>query len=208
MSAAFGRGAAQFFDLLAAHNDRATFAAHRQQYDEQVRGPLELLLGEATERYGGTGHVTRPNRDVRFSADKSPYRLDASIWAGEVGGVYLRVHRGGLQVGGGLYDPTRDQLARGRTAIAAAPRAATDLHGVVATLVQQGFELAGPELKTGPRGYPRDHPQIELLRLTHYAAVRPLPLTASADRIRQAWQQVEPLIHWTTARVGPALSRP
>lgn len=208
MSAPFGRGAAQFFDLLAAHNDRATFAAHRQQYDEQVRGPLERLLGEATERYGGAGHITRPNRDVRFSADKSLYRLDASMWAGEVGGVYLRVHRGGLQVGGGLYGPTRDQLARARTAVAEAPRAAADLRVAVVALAQQGFEMAGPDLKTAPRGYPRDHPDIELLRLTHYAALRPLPLTADADRIRQAWHHTEPLLRWAADRVGPALSRP
>lgn len=208
MTAVFGRGAAEFFDLLAADNRRETFAANRRQYDAQVRGPLERLLGEATERYGGSGHVTRPNRDVRFSPDKSPYRLDASIWAGEVGGVYLRVHRGGLQVGGGLYEPTRDQLRRARAAIAGVPRAAAELHQAVDDAVGHGFEMAGPDLKTAPRGFDRDDPEIELLRLRHYAALRHLPLTASADRVRTAWRQVEPLLGWATEHVGVALSWP
>lgn len=208
MTAVFGPGAAAFFDLLAADNRREAFAANRRQYDEQVRGPLERLLGRATEQYGGSGHVTRPNRDVRFSPDKSPYRLDASIWAGEVGAVYLRVHRGGLQVGGGLYEPTRDQLARARDAIAGVPRAAAQLRTAVDAAVEQGFEMAGPDLKTAPRGFDRDDPEIELLRLRHYAALRHLPLTASAQRITTAWRQVEPLLDWAAEHVGTALSWP
>lgn len=203
MSAPFGRGTATFFEVLEADNSRSTFVAHRDEYDTHVRGPLERLLGETTKRYGGAGHVSRPNRDLRFTPDRSPYRLDAFIAAGELAGPFLRVHRGGLQVGGGLYGPSRDQLERARTAIASVPRAAADLRQVVATLVRQGFELAGPDLKTAPRGYERDHPEIELLRMQHYAGLRDLPMTASTARIREAWRQVEPLTAWIVDRVGP-----
>ncbi len=54
----------------------------------------------------------RPNRDVRFSADKSPYKTSASLWAGTVGGVYLSLTAHHIEAGGGIYEPSRDQVAR------------------------------------------------------------------------------------------------
>jgi uncharacterized protein (TIGR02453 family) len=162
---------------------------------------MEALLAEAESRYGA-GRVMRINRDVRFSPDKSPYSTSSSLWAGAVGGVYLRVSSAGLEVGGGLYEPTRDQLARGREAIDRRPKAADALADIVDELSRQRYELAGPPLRTAPRGYARDHPRIELLRLTHYAALRHVPLATPIDEIRRGWRSVEPLIRWVDRYVG------
>lgn len=203
----FGADATRFLGDLAKDNSKQFFDAHRQQYEDAIRQPLEDLLGEAEKSYG-PGRVMRPNRDVRFSADKSPYKTNASMWAGSVGGVYLSLTAKGLQVGGGIYEPSRDQLVRARTAIDSVPAAASQLSGIIDALVSDGFEMAGPSLKTAPRGYDRDHPQIELLRLKHYAALTNLPVTAKPARIRSAWKSVEALIEWGDTHAGAATSWP
>jgi uncharacterized protein (DUF2461 family) len=130
------------------------------------------------------------------------------MWAGDVGGVYLSISSSGMQVGGGLYAPTRDQLSRGRDAIAESPIASAALKKIVQRLESDGFEIAGPSLVTTPRGYKKDDPNIELLRLKHYAALNHLPATATIEDIERAWIQVEPLIKWATSHVGAALSWP
>lgn len=203
----FGPESATFLADLAKHNDRDWFTAHRADYDALVRGPMETLLGTVTDVYG-PGRVTRPNRDVRFSADKTPYKTTSSMWAGTVGGVYLQLDAEGIEVGGGLYEPTRDQLARAREAIDGRPEAATRLEQITTDLERHGFALAGPSLTTAPRGYPRDHPRIELLRLRHYAALTRLDVDADLPRIRREWERVQPLIDWSEEYVGPARSWP
>jgi uncharacterized protein (TIGR02453 family) len=150
----------------------------------------------------------RPNRDVRFSADKSPYKTNASMWAGTVGGIYLSLSASHIDVGGGIYDPSRDQLDRARTAIDSHPRAASELSTVLDALTRDGFEVAGPRLTTAPRGYHRDNEHIELLRLKHYAALKSLPVTASPGVIRSSWEAVQPLIDWGDTFVGAARSWP
>ena len=203
----FAPEAVTFFTGLAENNTRAYFTDHRDVYDRAIRGPLEALTAEAQEKYG-PGKVTRPNRDVRFSVDKTPYRLTAAMWVRSVGGVYLQFSANGIEAGGGLYEPTRDQLGRGRAAISSQPLAAARVRGILDDLAAQGFEVAGPSLKTTPKGYEKDDPQIELLRLKHYAALRRLPVDADADAIRAAWTAIEPLIAWVGEWVGPALSWP
>lgn len=201
---AFPPDAVRFLEDLAEDNGKPFFDANRHRYEQAVRRPLEDLLGEAERRYG-PGRVMRPNRDVRFSPDKSPYRTTAGMWAGGgTGAVYLRLSRSGIDAGGGLYEPSRDQLDRGRSTIARGGRAAEELRRVLERLVARGFEVTGPSLRTAPRGYPRDHPEIDLLRLQHYAAVRPLPASATRHDVAAAWRAVEPLIAWVDAHVGPA----
>lgn len=203
----FTTDVARFFTQLADDNSRSFFDAHREEYDRVIRQPLEDLLAEAQDAYG-PGKITRPNRDVRFSPNKDSYRTDASMWAGEIRAVYLRVDATGLEVGGGLYGPSRDQLARARVAIADQPTAADELQDIVDRLVGAHFEFTGPFLTTAPRGYDRDHPRIGLLRMKNYAPLTRLPLDASPERIRTAWKRVQPLNEWIATRVGAARSWP
>ena len=201
----FGANASRFLSGLAKDNTKVFFEAHHDEYITSIRQPLEDLLHEVQDTYG-PGRVMRPNRDLRFSADKSPYKTTASMWAGDVGGVYLSLSASGLEVGGGLYDPSRDQLARARHAIEGRPQVAKHFGDILGKLTRGGFEVAGPSLKTAPRGFDRDHPAIELLRLKHYAALKQLPLGAAPDTIRETWTAVVPLITWCSKNVGAAIS--
>jgi uncharacterized protein (TIGR02453 family) len=164
-------------------------------------------LGWAEPAYG-PGRVMRPNRDVRFSKDKAPYKTAASMWAGAVGGVYLSLHSTHLDVGGGVYGPSRDQLARARAAIDSQPEAAAKLSAIIDALTNTGFELAGPSLTTAPRGFDRDHPHIDLLRLKHFAALKQLPVTAKREDVLAGWKEIEPLIAWCDTYLGAPLSWP
>jgi uncharacterized protein (TIGR02453 family) len=206
-SRSFEPGAFEFFDELARNNDREWFQAHRADYERLVREPIERIAARAQEVYG-PAHVMRPNRDIRFSADKSPYKANAAMSAGRSAAVYLSVSGSGIEVGGGLYQPTRDQLAKARAAIADDGEPARELAAIVADLTAAGFELAGPPLKTAPRGFDRDHRHIDLLRLNHYAALRSLPRDATDRIIDDAWQQVAPLIAWADAHAGVARDDP
>jgi len=203
----FGANVLDFFARLKKDNTKAFFDANRGLYETTIRQPMEDLLAEAEAKYG-PGKITRPNRDVRFSANKDPYRTTAAMWAGSVGGVYLSLTLEGLEVGGGLYDPTRDQLARARTAIDSQPLAAAKLTDIVADLTGQGFDMAGPSLKTAPRGYDKEHRSIELLRLKHFAALVKLPVDVPRATVFEAWEQVQPLSTWADKYIGPALSLP
>lgn len=203
----FGPDAVSFFDDLARDNTRAFFDSHREIYTRAIRQPMEDLLGDAEAKYGA-GRMMRPNRDVRFSPNKLPYRTEASMWAGTVGGVYLSLNASRIEAGGGLYEPTRDQLARARAAIDEQPLSAAELREILATATARGFEIAGPSLKTAPRGYDKNHPSIELLRLKHFAVLRRLPTEATRANIQQVWADVEPLIAWTEKYIGVAVSQP
>ncbi|MCY7413031.1 MAG: DUF2461 domain-containing protein [Salinibacterium sp.] len=200
---AFTEEATTYLTGIAADNSKPYVEQNRDVYERAIRRPMEALLAEAERGYG-PGKIMRQNRDVRFSADKSPYRVDASMMAGGVGTVYVNLDAERLEVGGGLYGPSRDQLERSRRLIVDDPAAAGELESIVAGLETQGFELAGPSLKTAPRGIDPAHPAIRLLRLQHYAALRRLPVDAPPSEVLAVWNATEPLIEWGATRGGPA----
>src|SRR5215218_1837051 len=65
--------ALEFFEELAFENTKTWWLAHKAFYDEQVRGPMESLLAELQPTWGDA-KIFRPYRDVRFTADKTPYK--------------------------------------------------------------------------------------------------------------------------------------
>ncbi len=120
--------------------------------------------------------VARIYRDIRFSRDKTPYKtnLGAIIapggWRSQPLGYYISLEpHGHSMVAGGLYSPTPEQLLLFRQAIdthAAAFKQVTQARAFVAAFGAVG----GERLKTAPKGYDRDHPEIALLRLKQVTA--------------------------------------
>jgi uncharacterized protein (DUF2461 family) len=60
------------------NNSKRWFDANRDRYERDVRRPMEALLAAAADGFGTDAKVFRPNRDVRFSPDKRPYKTSAT----------------------------------------------------------------------------------------------------------------------------------
>jgi uncharacterized protein (TIGR02453 family) len=196
--------AVTFFEGLEADNSKAYWLAHRELYEQSVRGPMEALLGELAGTYG-QGKVFRPYRDVRFSADKSPYKLEC---AAHLPHGYLALSADGLLFGCGLYRPDPSQLDRYRRAVAD-DRSGPALESIAASLRAQGYDVGGhEELRSAPRGYPRDHPRIALLRqkgILMGCRWPPGPWLATGkakDRVVAALEAARPLRDWIAGHTG------
>ena len=207
----FGPGAVTFYEELAADNSRDWWLAHRDRYETEVRAPLEHLLADLAPEFG-EARVFRPNRDVRFSADKSPYKSNAAAAidaAREVGSsLYVQLSADGLMTGSGLFHPARDQLVKLREAIAD-DRTGTELEAVLTGLRVAGATIeASDALTTAPRGYPRDHPRIELLRMKGIIGTishRPAPwlhTPKAREVVADDWRTLHPLHTWLERHVG------
>jgi uncharacterized protein (TIGR02453 family) len=188
-----------FFLGLRANNTKAYFEAHRRQYEEEVKAPLVALLADLEPEFGPPRRVSRPNRDIRFSADKSPYKLN--IYADCERGGYLALDAEGLVAAGGRYMVDDAQLRRLREAVAA-DRSGKRLVEIVTELRKKGYDVEGKELKRVPPPYPQDHPRAELLkhkRLIYWKRWPAGPWIATAkarDRVAETWRDGAALEAW------------
>jgi uncharacterized protein (TIGR02453 family) len=196
--------ALEFFEGLEVENSKAYWERHRDVYRDVVRAPMEALLAELEPDWG-EGKIFRPYRDVRFSRDKSPYKT--AIGA-VVGDGYVQVDARGLAAGSGMWEMAPDQLERYRAAVAE-ERTGGDLSRIVSSARKDGLDVHGHDvLKTAPKGYPKDHPRIELLRYKGLIAWREWPAGAwlgtrrAKDRIVAFLERSRPLVGWLQANVG------
>ncbi|MEY2571757.1 MAG: hypothetical protein QOE63_2107, partial [Acidimicrobiaceae bacterium] len=158
----------------------------------------------------GEGKVFRPNRDTRFAKDKSPYKTNAAATIPRPGGsYYIHLDADMLYIGGGSYHFDRGQLARYRRAFDASKTVAA-LDRAIAKLEAAGLEPAGRSLTGTPRGIPKDHPRIELLRRTGLVGgishpwAKWVSAPAAKDRIVTSWKAIDPLLKWLDDHVGPS----
>ncbi|HEY7200797.1 MAG TPA: DUF2461 domain-containing protein [Candidatus Dormibacteraeota bacterium] len=185
-----------FFRGLELDNSKRYFEAHRKQYERDVRGPMAELVTEL-EPVLGPGKLFRINRDIRFSADKSPYKTNV---AAVVGRLYVHLDGRSFFVATGAHHPATPWLARYRQAVAGP--AGEDLARRVERMRAAGLNVGGNEMKTAPRGYDRDHPRIELLRWREVGVGRGwdiepwIATPAVKDRVLEAWEAMRPLAEW------------
>ncbi len=210
--AGFRPEAFDWFAGLQADNSKRFFTAHRDVYERAVRGAVEAMLEELADEHGGHVRMFRQNRDVRFSADKSPYKTETYGLIVERpdsrASLYAQLSAAGLFAGTGYHFLAADQLSRFRDAVLDAT-AGPELERAVATVHAAGVETFGEALKTAPRGYPRDHPRIELLRHKGLSAGRRLERggkgiarAAALGHCRATWRVCAPLNEWLDAQVG------
>jgi len=199
--------ALEFYEHLEADNSKSFWTDHKAVYEQVVREPMADLL-EKLEPEFGPGKIFRPNRDVRFSADKSPYKTHIGAYL-EAGG-YIQLSADGLACGNGMYRLAPDQLDRYRSAVAEDISGA-ELERVIAKVRKTGPEVVGRDaLKTAPRGYPKDHPRIELLRYKGLIAWQEwepaewLGTPKAYQRITGFLRASQPLKDWLDARIGPS----
>ena len=197
--------AIEFFEGLEADNSKSFWLAHKDGYERSVKHPMDDLVGELAAEFG-PGRVFRPYRDVRFSKDKSPYKTNIAAMIGSTG--YVSVSAEGLGVGSGMHLMSPDQLDRYRSAVAAEQSGAS-LASIVATVKDNGYDcmLRSP-LRTAPKGYPKDHPRIDLLKgkgITVWQLWPPGPWLGTGkakERIVAVLRASAPLNAWLVEHVG------
>jgi uncharacterized protein (TIGR02453 family) len=209
----FPTAAVEFYQQLTVRDTREFWNAHREVYETAVRGPMLALTSELSSEFGEF-KVFRPNRDMRFSADKSPYKTSqGAVTEGEGGEFYyVQINANGLMAASGYYHLASDQLTRFRQAIDGEATGEA-LVKTVATL-EPTYTIGGRALTTAPRGYPRDHPRIRFLQHKGLTAGRDfgtpnwLSTRQAKRRIVESWRGAGALNEWLNAHVGPSVLPP
>ena len=214
--AGFRPEALQFLVDLADNNTREWFQPRKAEFERLLKTPLEELCvaleGEFRARdiplhADPAKSPFRIYRDTRFSKDKSPYKTNIGATLSK--GGYVSFSAEGLGVGSGMYMPMPDQLDRLRRAIADDKKGG-QLVKLVEAVRTKGIEVsAHEELKTAPKGYPKDHPRIDLLRMKGLITWKQWPIaswvgTAKAkQRIIDVLHAAKPINGWLDKNVGP-----
>lgn len=233
----FGPDALAFLRGLARNNRRDWFERHRARYETAVRAPLRALVEEmdirlariAPELVGDPRRsIFRIHRDIRFSADKSPYKTNAACHffhrdaghgagtraEGAGAGLYFQLAPGDCFLAGGIWMPAPGVLRRLREAIAAAPGQLAAI--VLAPAFRRRFGRLDEDamLKRPPRGYPPDHPAARWLRYRSFTAGRALEEREVLgprlpDLLERDFALLVPLVRWLNAALGypPAARR-
>jgi uncharacterized protein (TIGR02453 family) len=207
----FGPRALDWFRGLEADNSKAYFEGYRAVWEGEVRAPLERLLEELAEELDGAARLFRPHRDVRFSKNKAPYKTNnygVVRVPGTESGLYVSISSAGMHAGSGYWQMAGDQLARYREAVMGPDGPALD--AAVLRMEASGIKVWGEALKTAPRGVPKDHPLVRLLRMKDVLAGDELGPEATLDGrrpkdfARSVWDRSREVMAWMDARVGPS----
>ncbi|MBY6138811.1 TIGR02453 family protein [Leisingera daeponensis] len=192
-----------FLADLAENNSRDWFTAHNDRYDAQLKAPALRLMDEVaqaiTRRHGTqvTGKLFRPQRDVRFSKDKTPYTTHLHMmWTLNGAGcaLFFGIAPDYCTAGGGLMGFSNTQMPRWRQAIDGA--FGDETAALVDILALKGFAVGEPELKRVPAPYSKAHPHGVLLQrksLTFWHEMTPREQAAPMGALLSAYLTQEPM---------------
>ncbi|MFT6796274.1 MAG: hypothetical protein ACJART_001413 [Maribacter sp.] len=194
-----------FLKELKKNNNRDWFTEHKKTFKTH-ESQVKVFLNQVTELMRTHDEIEklkvfRIYRDVRFSKDKTPYKYNFSgsmLRAGKTrrGGYYIHIQPKGSFIATGFWNPEKEDLFRIRKEWEVD---ASDFRDI---LNDKGFnsiwgELAGEELKTAPKGFDKEHPNIDLIRKKQFIFVKNFTdaeVTASnfAQTIDAAFKEIRP----------------
>lgn len=166
----------EFLSQLKKNNNREWFQENKKQYQDSHQEAVQFAdqliekmnAFDKIETPSGKRSLFRIYRDIRFSKDKTPYKVSRSgslrrHGADRRGGFYFSIEPGNTMIGGGFYQPNKEDLELIRKHIE------MDANPLKKVLESKGFkdyygELRGEQLKTAPKGFDKDDPNIDLLR--------------------------------------------
>lgn len=221
----FGPGAFKFLRALKRNNERAWFQDHKDDYENEVRFPMQCLVaefararahthaGEALPVHGEPGRsIFRIHRDTRFSNNKTPYKthcgavLSRGGNRGEQGIVYIHIEPGACRVSAGFWRPDPTLLTAWRHRIVADP---AEFDALAGTLTGGAGADADVEfrmisaLKTMPRGFAAhaDAPYADWMRWKSFLLTRAVPDAAVKDSgfidiVRAHTKRATPLLEY------------
>ncbi|MDX9903880.1 MAG: DUF2461 domain-containing protein [Bacteroidales bacterium] len=178
----------EFLYDLSRHNDRLWFAENRPRY-EKARENYALFVQAVIDETVGFDPILkgleakscmfRINRDTRFSRDKSVYKINFGAFIVRGGkkngdkfpGYYLHIEPGASFVAGGAYIPPTPWLGAIRDRIS---ESGEELTAIINSREYTKYfsGLEGERLKIPPRGYSKEDPHIELIKMKSFLAER------------------------------------
>jgi uncharacterized protein (TIGR02453 family) len=208
-----------FLEGLEADNSRTYWQAHKPIWEDVVQRTVHALMAELEPDFGPL-RTFRPQRDVRFSADKTPYKTWVGITTSDraVGGIgsFLQLEASGMRLASGAMVFAPDQVKRFRRAIDDGV-AGEEFTGVCARLAEQGLPVQPghqPVLQRLPAGYEPEHPRADVLRwkgavvIKEYDRAGWMGQPGAIDRIRAVWSAAAPLKEWIDRNVGESAAPP
>lgn len=169
---AIQKSSLDFLKKIKKNNNKDWFAENKPVYLE-AKSDIEEYIDAVKNELAKTDEIEKAKlfriyRDVRFSKDKTPYKTHFSVSLNRAtayrrGGYYISIQPGQSMVGGGFYNPNPADLKHIRAQIAADSK---PLRKIIKSkkFVDTFGELQGQKVKTAPKGYAKDHPDIDLLR--------------------------------------------
>lgn len=202
-----------FYEQLEADNAKPWWEDNKARYKEVIKTPVQELCAELSDY--GDFHLFRPHNDLRFAKNKPPYKTHQGAYTeGEGGtGFYFQLSAQGLMAGTGYYGMAKDQLVRFREAIDD-DKTGPQIEKLAGELSKKYEVGAIGALKTAPRGYPKDHPRIELLRRKglmmskDFGSPQWLHTRRAVSRIRDVWDGAAKMNAWLDKHVGPTTLEP
>ena len=211
----------EFLRALAENNNKAWFDANRPWY-EKVRASFIVMVQDTIAEIGkeydlgdleAKKCLFRINRDVRFSANKSPYKnnFSAAISPGgkkdDMIGLYIHIQPGESFLAGGCYSPLPEHLAAVRQEID------FNLAKLEAVIADKEFiayyqTLRGEKLKTSPKGYDADNPAIEFLKMkqfyvSHSYSDSQIEKASLAKESAKAYRLLRPFVEYLQEATTP-----
>jgi uncharacterized protein (TIGR02453 family) len=206
MATHFSNEAIKFLRGLKRNNDRAWFEERRAIYERELKTPMLALIGEINEAMADFSpmHVRPPQkimmriyRDIRFSKNKQPYKTRVSGWWARDGlektsggGFYFHMSPEEVFVAAGVYMPEREQLLAIRRYLAEHHK---EFRALMKAKKLQSLmtEFDGASLTRAPKGFPDDHPAIDLLKNRQWGVSAKLPgeMATKASLVKEVVQR-------------------
>jgi len=206
----------RFLSQLKKNNDREWFQARKQTYEEMLREPMERVVDSINAKLASFApdYVTEPRkaifriyRDTRFSKDKTPYKTHLGAifpkrgMAKLAGGsFYFHVAPEGVVVAGGVYFADPKTLLQLRNHLG---RRHAELEALLRSKRNRPLcgELHGEGLSRPPKGFPPDHPAVELIKRKQWYFDVTLPVEecakpAFAQTIAKRFQAMLPVVEF------------
>lgn len=199
--------ARSFLSDLAAHNTRDWFADQKPRYDTTLKTPATHLMDQIKAdlaRDPGWSLNTklfRPQRDVRFSKDKTPYHVHLHmLWsfAGDGGaqsGLFFGISPTYVRAGGGIMGFEKSALHNWRTAVDGSQ--GVEIAETLAALAKHGLVPGEPDLKRVPSPFDKEHPRGDLLRrkgLTVWTDMPQADWTDPVQTLTRIFRHLTPLM--------------
>lgn len=203
-----------FIKALSEHNDRSWFAEHKSEYEAAKADVLNFIsvlipiLATVDPLFPADSvpkkHLLRIYRDIRFSKDKRPFKNNFGIYFSAIGkngdepGYYINLAPNNCFFAAGYWMPGTEDLKKIREEID------YNQDEFLEIINDKGFrELfkldQSDSLKKAPKGYPTDHPLIDVLKLKSFTAIYPIAdddffKADITEKIHQAFKQIYPFI--------------